>query len=242
MNKQLFYFILGACLFHIQIVAQNQNHTNIKATYHQYFKYKTLDSIKVAKEFRQQYLDAISQKKLFELIISDKKSKYSETPIINNQQGNLIFKTSSSQGDIYKDLEKNIIFYEMNFPKSLFVKDTLSDLNWYLIPESDSIINGFPVNQATAKHNDSEVKAWFTNKIPIPDGPSEFYGLPGLIVELEILNKNGNEIKCINLESIEFLEKKNRVPLPNERKTYTMEEYKAIVDEFLEKEREFNSD
>src|SRR5690606_8316697 len=94
------------------LTAQN----NMKITYSQHVEYKNSESIKISNEFKQQFITSLLQKKYFDLTIFDKKSEYSENPRLNNQQGASMFQISSSKGKVYKDLENNILVYEMTIP------------------------------------------------------------------------------------------------------------------------------
>lgn len=79
--------------------------------------------------------------------------------------------------------------------KEVFYKDILGDqisieyqekekVVWKLSPAKDSI-SGYPCQEATANFGGRLWHAWFTTKIPIQDGPYKFWGLPGLIVQIE---------------------------------------------------------
>jgi len=75
----------------------------------------------------------------------------------------------------------------------LYAKWNVSDLIW-TITDEEKTINGYNVRKATTDSFELEIDdpfyynkaiAWFTTDIPIPVGPARYYGLPGLIVELE---------------------------------------------------------
>jgi len=55
--------------------------------------------------------------------------------------------------------------------------------DWEIHSEQDSIA-GYWSQKATIDYNGRSYVAWFTNAIPISDGPYIFHGLPGLIVRL----------------------------------------------------------
>ncbi|MCG2432004.1 GLPGLI family protein [Aequorivita xiaoshiensis] len=78
-----------------------------------------------------------------------------------------------------------------------------------------------------------EVIAWFTPQIPVSNGPGEFGGLPGLIMELNVYRTT---LLCskvvINPKSAEKIE------APKKGKKVTREEYIKIVQEKTEELRE----
>lgn len=55
---------------------------------------------------------------------------------------------------------------------------------WKILPEKQKI-GAYNVQKATASYGGREWVAWFTTEIPFQDGPYKFYGLPGLIVQIE---------------------------------------------------------
>ncbi len=78
-----------------------------------------------------------------------------------------------------------------------------------------------------------EVTAWFTPQIPVSNGPGEYAGLPGLILEM---NMHRTTILCSKIvlstkagETIEAPEKGDEV---------TREQYNKIVKEKMEEMRE----
>ena len=59
-------------------------------------------------------------------------------------------------------------------------------LKWNVDRGATKEIGSFTCNRATAMVNDStEIVAWFTPEILIPDGPQGYAGLPGLILQLD---------------------------------------------------------
>ncbi|WHF52598.1 GLPGLI family protein [Chryseobacterium gotjawalense] len=86
-------------------------------------------------------------------------------------------------------IEKNHIqnlmhFYTTNhlIDPVLKVKDD-REMNWEISNEKDSIL-GFAVQKATIYFAGRYWTAWYTDEIPISDGPYKFYGLPGLILKI----------------------------------------------------------
>jgi len=68
------------------------------------------------------------------------------------------------------------------------VKNSLEKKNWKLIPERKKI-GEYVCMKATVIHEGDEVTAWFTPQIPVPAGPAEYYGLPGLVLAVERLDE-----------------------------------------------------
>ena len=62
-------------------------------------------------------------------------------------------------------------------------KEDLHIFQWIIDPEK-KIINGYQCQKATTHFAGRDYIAWFTNEIPISDGPYKFNGLPGLIIEI----------------------------------------------------------
>lgn len=117
---------------------------------------------------------------------------------------------------LYKNLKENYSLSEKDFfGKTHLLKDTLTTSGWELSSESKQIGN-YTVYKAIrtikpknllAEKEESEEKeekttdllsmisekdivhtAWYTPEIPIPNGPGDFGGLPGLILELQTPN------------------------------------------------------
>lgn len=96
-------------------------------------------------------------------------------------------------------------------------------LNWKISNEKDQIL-GYKVQKATTFWRGRSWIAWFTQEIPLQDGPYEFSGLPGLILRIEdskadhsftlvAIGKNSAENKAdffINEKEIEVTEEKFR--------------------------------
>jgi len=59
----------------------------------------------------------------------------------------------------------------------------LPQINWH-IGDSIRTINGYQSQKATCIYKGRHYTAWFTPEIPVPYGPWEFHGLPGLIVSV----------------------------------------------------------
>lgn len=90
--------------------------------------------------------------------------------------------------------------YKNHTDRLLIGRATLSARNEYLIEESQTTIewristerrevSGFQSIKATATMpNGLPVIAWFTPDIPINDGPYRFWGLPGLILYVDVNN------------------------------------------------------
>ncbi|MHA6696470.1 GLPGLI family protein [Chryseobacterium sp. A301] len=102
------------------------------------------------------------------------------------------------------------------------------DFKWRILDNS-KIENNLKVQEAIGVLNGKQIKAWFTNDIPLNQGPFIFNGLPGLITEIIIPDRNisfkfssisdGNE-KC----------DKSIYQTDKQRKELTLKRYKEIFD------------
>ena len=83
-----------------------------------------------------------------------------------------------------KDLKSNVVSYYSNeFDETEFEYDEQLKPFWELGSEQKSIL-GYPCTSAYIKYGGRSYTAFFTEKIPISDGPYKFFGLPGLILEI----------------------------------------------------------
>jgi GLPGLI family protein len=138
------------------------------------------------------------------------------------------------------------------FSKEFTIKDDLEKINWTITDETKNIgdylcikaIRNIPVNEEERKKYQEDLEtynkkgtglfkpiepkerviiAWFTPQIPIGHGPEEFYGLPGLI--LEVKDKN-----ITYLASKIQLNPKDKISIkvPNIKKAITKKEFDKI--------------
>ncbi|WP_445710362.1 GLPGLI family protein [Flavobacterium sp.] len=98
----------------------------------------------------------------------------------------------SSKSILIKDFKN--ASYEMNYIRDneeTYIKDKIPVYNWEILEEYKEV-NGFKCKKATTIMETYGYKlnitAWFSEEIPINDGPITFNGLPGLILELNCSN------------------------------------------------------
>lgn len=88
---------------------------------------------------------------------------------------------------ILQDIDFGICNAKKTFFEKVFViKDSLKTFNWKFSNEVRDIA-GFECKKAITKINDSVVVvAFYTDQIPLPSGPENFHGLPGMILGIAI--------------------------------------------------------
>lgn len=85
---------------------------------------------------------------------------------------------------IKKDLKTNVVSYYSNeFDETEYVYDETLKPLWKLGNEQKYIL-GYPCTSANINYGGRNYTAFFTEKIPISEGPYKFFGLPGLIMEI----------------------------------------------------------
>lgn len=99
-----------------------------------------------------------------------------------------------SKGKYYCNIKKDILLREVtnNYDQYTLVQSKPSSIKWVLTKETKRI-GKFKCYKATTiktKINSSGsykyiIEAWYTTQVPVPFGPNEFVGLPGLILELK---------------------------------------------------------
>ncbi|WP_159021806.1 GLPGLI family protein [Formosa sp. L2A11] len=88
----------------------------------------------------------------------------------------------------------------------LSIKDNIPTHNWTLQNETQTIL-GYTCKKATAEKisfgRKQYITAWYTEEIPISDGPKIYNGLPGLILQVD------NKITLIKFEKLKFFKDTN---------------------------------
>lgn len=114
--------------------------------------------------------------------------------------------SSSSDGKLlYKNLKENIKVQELDLSgKSFLVTDSLKPFVWELKNETKKIGNYIckkaiftsTITKRVLSNSETNVEepkeqistVWYTPEIPVSHGPSIYYGLPGLIMEVNFLD------------------------------------------------------
>lgn len=127
-----------------------------------------------------------NRKQFFSLKFSN--GKYLFEPISDNQINSNIMSIGGSS-IIYIDINKDIAISQENIlDRTFLIKETLKKYSWNITTETKEIF-GKKCTKAILKDN-SSIVAWFTTEIPISFGPIGYYGLPGLILQMETETKN----------------------------------------------------
>ncbi|MDI1324933.1 MAG: GLPGLI family protein [Algoriphagus sp.] len=155
----------------------------------------------------------------------------------------------SGSGDeiLYKNIAEQVYLQEQEFMgKEFLIKDALEPVDWKLSDETKKI-GDYTVQKATyTKVEDSQrfstgmtemenvkdtilVTVWFAPEIPVAHGPENYYGLPGLILEV---HNDGRSYYC---EKIELNPSAEPVAIeyPKGGKEVTFEEFNTNQEESI---------
>lgn len=125
----------------------------------------------------------------------------------SEERENIRYKNQDSIGSLFiKDFDLNKMtsrnFCILDKKAYYVVKQDLPKMDWKIINEFKTIDN-YKCQKATITYLDRSFEAWFTSEIAIQDGPAVFYGLPGLIIEMN----SSNLLESYKLTKIEKIEK-----------------------------------
>lgn len=130
---------------------------------------------------------------------------------------------SASEG-LYKNFKTNEYRYSKNIlTKPFLIIDTLQIPHWKITGETDSI-GGYKTQKATAIIDGKKVMAWYSDEIPVSDGPANYYGLPGLILKTEDEGKTYEALKISTEKDFEIVK-------PTKGKQVNRETHKKIYDQ-----------
>lgn len=170
-----------------------------------------------------------SQKKSIQTLISVQKS-YTDTTYIEKYGDKIATTTTIRLSSVvinYKDFDsKTYKVLQTNDGIDINVKTELPIQNWKLYPESKTI-NGFICKKATTKNtkfnSNQNITAWYTEEIPVNDGPMFYSGLPGFIIQLEIDDKS-----VLTFQKLAFSDEITTIEIPNNTaREMSFEEYVA---------------
>ena len=153
--------------------------------------------------------------------------------------------TSSGEGStLYKDVAGNYLQEQDIMGKEYLIKDKAEPFEWELSEETKKVGNYTVQKASFTKIVDSkrfstgmtemenvkdtlQVTVWFTPEIPVSHGPENYFGLPGLILEVQNL---GRTLIC---EKIELNPSADPVviELPSKGKEINLAEYKKMQEE-----------
>lgn len=211
-----------------------------------------MDSTQMSTEMHQQMMAMI--KKQFEreytLNFNSTESIYKQVEQLDKPTGvgnggmQIVVAGSGDSDVLYKNT-KEAYFLNQNelFSKQFLIKDNLEQPEWKLEKETKNIGNytcfkatytrmvpeermGPPSNDETEiPEVEQTVTAWYTLQIPIKQGPSMYYGLPGLILEVSAGNES---ILCSKI----VLNPKDGISItkPTKGKKVNQEEYDVIME------------
>lgn len=117
--------------------------------------------------------------------------------------------------------------------KTYLLEDSLQTPNWRILNELKDVA-GHICMKAIANDpvKKQKVVAWFAQDIPHNGGPERYYGLPGLILELDI---NDGAV-VISAEKIETKKLTNELDLPKKMKGTKLKEteYQAMLQKLID--------
>ena len=202
--------------------------------------YKLTLNDKILKQRREENLITYFNKSSsLELIVNPKKvvkdAKEDELNVVK------IIKTGKPYF-VYKSFsQKRLILSDYIFNKKYVINDSLNNFKWKITNDRSRIQN-FNCRKAIIIFRGRSYEAWYTDDIPIQNGPWKFCGLPGLIVKVKDANSDFvYELTGINLKT-KFDNKIISIPSNYEKdKPVSYREFRALyvkkLDELLKLSR-----
>lgn len=191
---------------------------NISIDYHYYYKQ---DFAPIADE-HDSFLIMNDEESLYVIDVLKNQDKLPET--YDTEKGNVRVLKEKNNRFFFKNIKENKVINNENiYFKNFTVISDLSIFNWELTKETKTIL-GYNCQEAKIRYEGRNYIAYFTNEIPVVNGPWKFHGLPGLILEVYSLDDEIDlKITATNIDLNSSKEISN--PYENKKKTYTREEF-----------------
>lgn len=163
--------------------------------------------------------------------------------------GGMVIQMSTTGGGLtYKNTSEELFMQESDvFGKPFLVKDKLEPMEWELTQETKKIGNytaykaiytdireGMTMsfnsendeNEMKTTMDTTRLEAWYTPEIPVSQGPTTYWGLPGLIMEI-----NDGRMSYVCTKVVLNPEDGVKIKKPSKGKEVTREELRTITDE-----------
>jgi GLPGLI family protein len=166
-------------------------------------------------------------------------------PATASAGGAVFMVASSGEGStLYKNVSGNYLQQQEMMGKEYLIQDKAEPFEWELSEETKKIGNYTAQKASFTKIVDSrrfstgmtemenvkdtiQVTVWFTPEIPVSHGPEYYFGLPGLILEVQ------NQGRTLICEKIELNPSADPVVIekPSKGKEITQAEFKTVQEE-----------
>jgi GLPGLI family protein len=166
-------------------------------------------------------------------------------PATASSGGAVFMVASSGEGStLYKNVTGNYLQEQEMMGKEYLIKDKAEPFEWELSEETKKIGNYTAQKASFTKIVDSrqfstgmtemenvkdtlQVTVWFTPEIPVSHGPEYYFGLPGLILEVQ------NQGRTLICEKIELNPSSDPVVIerPSKGKEMTQAEFRVVQEE-----------
>ncbi len=170
----------------------------------------------------------------FELYYTEEASKYKERKQeeeeITGTQGNAQFRMrmNAPHREVYKNLTEDKMVDEREFMTKMFlIKGKAAPFAWKIADGQKKIMD-YACMQATYQDSTHSYVVWFTPQIPVSNGPDEYGGLPGMIMQVDI---NGGERTITAIEVVDEAVDAELLQEPTKGKEVTQEEFREIMRE-----------
>ena len=109
------------------------------------------------------------------------------------------------------------------FGKEFLIEGEREKLAWKITTEQKQV-GSYLCQKAILRDSVSTTEVWFTPMIPVTVGPDEYYGLPGMILHVNI--DDGK--RTITAQSIDLVALEEEIKRPTKGKKVTKEEFEEI--------------
>lgn len=220
-----------------------------------------LDSTQMGSEMHQRMMDMLKKQfeKTYKLTFNKEESVYKEEEQLEapKPQGMVMVMVDTGGSDVlYKNTRENrYTSQNESFSKVFLIQDELEKIEWTLGSETKNIgdytcfkavytreieqmesgisVNGDKEFDNEVVKKEIEVVAWYTPQIPVNNGPANYHGLPGLILEV---NDGDQTIMCSKI----VLNPENKVKIsePTKGKKISQAKYDEVIDKKMKEMQE----
>ena len=190
------------------------------------------------KEMQEQFKKNIQEPQEAVLTILGDESVYKMVEKISNDQSQGSrgmrggMRMMAMNGDnIYKNSTTHQILKEQNvMGKNYVIKDSLQNFDWKLTRETKTIL-GNEAKKATAIIDSVQTTVWYIPTLKYKTGPENYWGLPGLIAEVETKVDRGmmKGTRIISLTDLKTSSNIKTIEKPKDKNTITQKEYNKLM-------------